>query len=371
MRIDVFSDFNLELEKIWCDFETEAFLSPFQSYAWLSLWQNTVGFPLHSIQPQLVVVRRGKETLALFPMGMRKAMGVSVLEWLGGQHSDYLGPLLSDKWKDLEKDFQACWQKIIFKLIPFDVIHLQKQEEYIGALRNPFVQSMSCSRNILSYRTNLNSTWKEHYEKKVKNKLRSDSRRQRRRLAENGELKFLVAKEQNTKKNIIDNMISQKSRRYRDTKVSDMLSIPEHKKFYEKLANIPEKTLEVHCSALYVGKTIVATHVGLVDQSIFYYLMPAHEGGDWERYSPGRLLLEHLIEWSIKRQLKIFDFTVGIERYKKDWCDKETQLFETLEPVTFKGKMYSVAQHAKYAVKQKPWLGKHVKKLSVWLRNRK
>ena len=94
--------------------------------------------------------------------------------------------------------------------------------------------------------------------------------------------------------------------------------------------------MNIHCAALFVGDITVATHVGIADQDTFYYLMPAHEGGNWEKFSPGRLLLEHLMEWSIQNKLKVFDFTVGDEQYKKDWCDIETELFEKLEAVTTK-----------------------------------
>ena len=40
---------------------------------------------------------------------------------------------------------------------------------------------------------------------------------------------------------------------------------------------------------------------------------------EWKSYSPGRLLLEYLIQWSIEQRLKVFDFTVGDEEYKKEW----------------------------------------------------
>lgn len=67
MNIEIFSIFNIELEKIWKDFEDDVLCSPFQSYAWLSLWQNLVGAPLLSILPQIVIVRNDEDTMAIFP----------------------------------------------------------------------------------------------------------------------------------------------------------------------------------------------------------------------------------------------------------------------------------------------------------------
>jgi len=370
MNIEIFSIFNIELEKIWKDFEDDVLCSPFQSYAWLSLWQNLVGAPLLSILPQIVIVRNDEDTMAIFPMGIRKLMGVSILEWLGGSHTDYMGPLLSKKWNSNKEEFLLCWQETLNQLMKFDVIHFQKQKEYTPLL-NHFVNAMNCQINLKSYQSNLKNSWKEHYEKKVKTKLRADSRRQRRRLTAFGEQLFVVAEDKQTKRKIIEKMMQQKSRRYNDTGVWDMLSVPEHKIFYEQLATIAEDKIKIHCTALIVGDEYVATHVGFYDQSTFYYIMPAHEGGDWERYSPGRLLLEHLLEWSINNRLKTFDFTVGGEQYKKDWCDTETPLYETLQAVTLKGKMYVIAQQTKQMIKQIPWFAENAKQINVWLKNKK
>ena len=69
----------------------------------------------------------------------------------------------------------------------------------------------------------------------------------------------------------------------------------------------------------------------------FYYLMPTYESGEWGKYSPGRLLLLELIKWSINSGLKYFDFTVGGEAYKKNWCNIEVELYETIHPVRIYG----------------------------------
>jgi len=369
MRIEIFSDFTPELEKIWCEFETEALGTPFQSYAWLSHWQNTIGAPLLSVKPQVVLVNANGKLKAIFPLCIRKSMGIFILEWLGGEQTDYMLPLLNKESGNYEKDFPVYWKNVINNLDSFDVIHFQKQKEYIGIIRNPFVMLIDSYKNLLAYQVNLKISWREYYEETVKNKLRADSRRQNRRLAEIGELRFVVAQDRGTKKIIIDKMIEQKSLRYRDTGVWDMLAVPEHKTFYEKLVDVQNDHWNIHCAALFVGDTVVATHVGILDVDKLYYLMPAHEGGDWEKFSPGRLLLEKLMEWSIQKKLKVFDFTVGVEQYKKVWCDTETSLYETLEAVTFKGLIYTLAQRTKQSIKQRPWLGQKVSKLNYWLKN--
>lgn len=101
----------------------------------------------------------------------------------------------------------------------------------------------------------------------------------------------------------------------------------------------------VHLSALKVNDVPVATHWGLVAGKRFYYLMPAYEGGEWDRLSTGRLLLEHLLEWSFLNGIQFFDFGVGDEEYKNLFCDQERQLYEIIIPVTTRGRMFASAQY--------------------------
>ena len=75
--------------------------------------------------------------------------------------------------------------------------------------------------------------------------------------------------------------------------------------------------------------------------------MPAHEGNEWNKYSPGRILLLKLIQWSIENGLKYFDFTIGNESYKKDWCDNQLELYKVIKPITLKGLAFINAQSIK------------------------
>ena len=40
---------------------------------------------------------------------------------------------------------------------------------------------------------------------------------------------------------------------------------------------------------------------------------------------------------AIERGYRIFDFTIGDERYKRDWCDTELKLYDYLSAATWRG----------------------------------
>ena len=172
MNIEVFTDFNSNLEKIWREFEVSALKTPFQSYGWLSYWQNIVGGPVYDIRPQIVVLKGdSNDLLAIFPLGIRKVfLGVRVLEWLGGVHSDYMGPLLKSNWK-VENGFSQLWEESLNAIDLFDVIHFQKQQEHIKGIKNPFIGLEKTIVHLYSYHSNLEKSWKYHFQNRVKTKL--------------------------------------------------------------------------------------------------------------------------------------------------------------------------------------------------------
>ena len=49
------------------------------------------------------------------------------------------------------------------------------------------------------------------------------------------------------------------------------------------------------------------------------------------------------MQWSIDRGLKVFDFTIGDERYKRDWCDVTTPLGYAVGGLSIRGKIAAEA----------------------------
>jgi CelD/BcsL family acetyltransferase involved in cellulose biosynthesis len=80
--------------------------------------------------------------------------------------------------------------------------------------------------------------------------------------------------------------------------------------------------------------------------------MPTYAGGEWGRYSTGRLLLVHLIEWSIRNGLRAFDLTVGDEDYKGAWADTRERLFHITYEPTLQGRAFIAASWTRRATRK-------------------
>ncbi|MBL8583404.1 MAG: GNAT family N-acetyltransferase [Rhizobiaceae bacterium] len=86
--------------------------------------------------------------------------------------------------------------------------------------------------------------------------------------------------------------------------------------------------------------------------------------------SPGDFLFHENIREACEQGLALYDFSVGDEFYKRQWCDVEIHQVDILLPLTAKGRTYAASHHAisaaKAAVKNNPRLWSAVK----WLRRR-
>ena len=91
--------------------------------------------------------------------------------------------------------------------------------------------------------------------------------------------------------------------------------------------------MNVNFSYLKANNSIIATHLGVVYKNIFYWLLPTFDKENWGKYSPGSLILEDLIKWSIKNKLETFDLTIGKETYKNLWSNSKINLYRMNEGV--------------------------------------
>ena len=133
-------------------------------------------------------------------------------------------------------------------------------------------------------------------------------------------------------------MIEQKTFRYLNSGVKNIFAFDEYKEFYKSISLDDNN---IHVSALYLNDKIIATHWGVATNKHFYLLMPTYDY-DWMKYSSGRIHLKYLVEWACKNNYNIFDFTIGDESYKKEWCDKVLMLKTNYAVKSFKGYIFIV-----------------------------
>jgi CelD/BcsL family acetyltransferase involved in cellulose biosynthesis len=342
LKVEIYFEFSPILERIWRDFEVNCDHSVFQCYDWLSHWQFTVGHNRLVVNPIVLVVTDQQIPVALFPFGLRRTMGIKVLEFLGGAQSDYNGPMVHPAFSSADQ-LRTIWRETEKKLPPHDVRSFVRLPAELNHRENLWPLVIGARFASLAFFASLPQTIAE-WEQRISASRRADSKRQLRKLSDKGLLRFSFVDSNDMHHATVAAMIAQKRERYRETGVRDALSTKETQDFYKNLSGKLGEAGRIHVSHVSVDGKILAAHWGAIYGDRYYWLMPAYAGGEWKKFSVGRLLLEHNIRWAIENNMKIFDFTIGGEEYKKHWCDNQMRIYDRLDYFSTAGIFYVYVQ---------------------------
>ena len=292
-----------------------------------------------NVAPLFVVVfDRETDPLMLLPLGIERRFGVRILSFLDGGLSDYNAPIVFPGVQDwTANDIDSIWRALSCELPPFDVAHFTKMPVQICDLRNPLTLRPTTAYHEFGHAVRLPGQWKD-FERRLPR--RRHSRRQLRRMQELGSVSFEVATTSEEIKALLSTLIRQKTQQQLETIGSAAFDQPGYRDFVLDTTNSLSAPIPIYFSVLKCQDTIVAAHWGYVVRSRFYYLLSSYEGGEWARYSAGRLLLDHLLEWSFAHGLEVFDFGIGDETYKLEYESFLIELRRLVEPITFTGRIY-------------------------------
>ena len=158
--------------------------------------------------------------------------------------------------------------------------------------------------------------WEDYYAS-VSNKHRYDIRRCKRRLEEQGKLSF-------TRFNVVDQKhIDEFSQiniqRQRSLNRPSLYENPFKHKFVMAVSRKLNDIGMMDAAALFHNDRMISYVYGFCYRRIHYYwnisFLP-----EYARYSPGKILLYHLLSDSFKKGYRKFDFMRGDEKYKFIWA---------------------------------------------------
>jgi CelD/BcsL family acetyltransferase involved in cellulose biosynthesis len=336
IMITIYDTFDGEIKDLWFELEGSSQISPFQSYNWLLTWYQTAG---KNYSLFIACIFLEGQIKAILPFGINDSKVIKKLEWLGGAHADYMAPIFRSECAHLLENFDSLWAEVLASLPRLDLLCLKKQIPKIGNNNNPFIGIYPAQRTMQSYQSNFNNN-EELFLDTLSKKLLSDVRRRKRRLSEQGKLKFNILNPHEDYQKFFDCLFTFKRKRYEQMGVHDFLEVKENQNFYINLPSTISLTANVSCSTLTLDNEIIALHWGVTDRKKFYYLMPAHNTSTYQNFSPGKVLLHELLEWCDENQFELFDFTGGEEQYKKFYSNDSFWLYETNHSFTMRGKIY-------------------------------
>jgi CelD/BcsL family acetyltransferase involved in cellulose biosynthesis len=345
------------VEPEWRQFEQSADCTAFQAFDWLSAWCRHIGL-LTRTQPAIVVGRRHGAALFILPLGVTPG-AVRRLTWLGSDLCDYNGPLLASGMASLltPDQFRDLWRDICRQLqsdprTRHDLVELTKMPERVGAQANPFLALSAGLNPSNAYVADLFGTWTEYYETKRSSATRRRDRTKLKRLGEMGEVRFVTPQDRSEIERSVDTLMEQKARSFARMGVANMFARPGWSEFFAAVATDERTRHLVHVSRLDVGSVWSAINLGLVFRDTYCHVLASYDDGETSRFGPGVAHLRDLLRYSIERGLKHFDFTIGDERYKREWSDHTLLHYDHVAAASVRGWAAAAMMHGHRRMKR-------------------
>jgi len=356
------------IEKDWRGFEERADCTVFQTFDWLSTWLRHIGVR-EGMSPAIVIGRH--QGAILFVMPFAHDAKARKIGWLGNSLCNYNGPLLAGDFSRCvgPAQFVQVWKQVRALLqssVGHDLIDLEKMPETIGEQANPFCTLRLTPHVNNAYLTALVGDWETYYAAKRSSATRRKDRKKQRSIAEYGEVRFSTAANRDEIVRTLDALIEEKTVSYAKLGVDNMFERPGYRDFFLDIATGAQSAHLTNLSRLDVGAEIAAANFGLVFRGTYIYLIAGYNDGELGRFGPGSLQLLEMFQYAMGRGLKMFDFTIGDEPYKRDWYDVEMRLYDYASPATLRGWVAFIPAQAmrrlKRRVRQNPAIWSMVRK---------
>jgi CelD/BcsL family acetyltransferase involved in cellulose biosynthesis len=356
-----------DVEDEWRRFQQGAECSAFQSFEWLATWQRHIGARDGTV-PVIVVGRfADSRTAFILPLAIETRRPVRRLCWLGEELCDYNAPLLARDFSQRvsSERFLALWREVLTRLqsdreLRYDWIEFEKMPQTVGVQSNPFVNLGVAPNANNAHITQLGNDWETFYRARRSSATRRRDRTKRKHLSEFGEIRFETVAEPADLRQTLDTLWEQKRRIFARKGIPDIFARPGYREFFADFAANPDSRHLAHVSRIRIGPDCAAANFALIFGDCYYHVLSSYCDNELTRYGPGTLHLRELLAYAIGRGLRLFDFTIGDERYKMEWSDLRLKLFDYSTGATWRGRavnLLSIARRrSKRFIKQSPQL---------------
>lgn len=267
----------------------------------------------------------GGRPIMLLPLTITAARGGRILSFMDGGLADYNAPVLFAS--DLQWTAQSAgelWQRIVADLPAVDLIRIENMPSSVGGLANPIAMLATGENAESAHGGDLTRPWEAL--EATQPQLRT-LKRKMRALEKVAPMSFVVARGDSEIDRVLGKLLSQKQRRFDDTRVSGFDRDPAKLAYFKRATQIFAAADRLYLCALVAGEEIVATAWNLVQGDRVYEVMIGFEAGEWTKYSCSRILNLLLLQHLKEQGFAYLDHGIGDEEWKLTSCDTHVPLY--------------------------------------------
>jgi CelD/BcsL family acetyltransferase involved in cellulose biosynthesis len=284
--------------------------------------------------------------MAILPLAVQRRKGLRFLEWAANDCSDYADVLMDPRCPPAA--VKRLWEQAV-SAGGFDLYFLNRLRpdsrfrailDAPDGLRLPANHRTEvCSQVVGDWTTG--TQWFEEQSKKT----RQNYRRGRKALEETGSVVFRLLPPDEPAAPVLVRLAALKRKWLASSgRVSPLFD--EDAPALPALAQVLAEAGALRIFVLECGGTIVAISVNFVQHGTLMAFLTSYDP-DFERGSPGMVLLMDYVQWSIDHGLAMVDFLCGEEPFKQKFATRSVTLTSVMGPATLKGRLAMLLDRAR------------------------
>jgi len=323
----------------------------FQHPDWIAAWWRTTP---HQERRTLRIglAWNGDRLDGVIALATFKRSGIRILEWAAKDHSDYGDALFAP-----DSDPQAIarlWQHV-FDQGGFDLIYLNRllPDASVRGLLDPASRHDKAlrpnHRSEISYR--VAGPWQSGAEwfETLSKKARQNYRRGRKFMEEGGALRFRLMDADEPREPVLGRVAALKRLwLVRHGRVSDL--VDKDSPVLTALISVLAELGLLRIFVLELDDTIVAVSINFEQHGTMMAFITTYDP-EYERASPGMVLMMDYIQWSLDRGLAKVDFLCGGGDIKRHIATKSVTLSSMISARGLRGHLAALADHVNHVAK--------------------
>lgn len=312
--------------------------APPQSPTWTEAWIAATDADVF-----LATLWRGEQRALTIPLEVVPEGPFRIARFPGGSHAN--GNLAAAP-RSARRNVDAAELRAVMEAVraarpDVDALALQRQNPGQDGYDNPLAATASRTSPNISLAVDLEGGFDKLMERASGKRKRKKYRFQLRKFEEQGGFRLIEARTEEEVDRLLGEFFEMKAQRFRKKGIQNVFGPPEVQDFFRRLYGnaLTEEGQPFSLHGLEVGGELRAVN-GL---SITGRKIVCEFGGirdEDSTTSPGYFLDYTNIEQACAAGMDIYDFSVGDEDYKRSWCEIETWQFDTMLPLTAKGRAY-------------------------------
>lgn len=316
-----------------------------QSFEWIDSWRRHV-----NADSFVVGLFEGDVPVLLLPLEATNVKGVRILRYPGGSHANCNFPWLDGS---VDKTSLNALVLAIQKARPDnDVLSLTRQLPSWSGRENPLLQLANSENPNPVLAASLDQGFDAVLERSNAKRKLKKHRQHGRRYEEAGGWRIYRPKSREESNQTLDLFFELKAHRFRQMGISNPFAPAEIQAFFKDYYGNAAESQSASCElqVLEVGgkvRSLIGKTFSKVGPTVEFSAIADDE---LVTASPGEFLFYEDMKSSWETGVPIYSFGIGDEPYKREWCDVESSIYDTIIPLSMTGKAFTVLQSARSKV---------------------